>query len=116
MARRPKSSSRTFYQVFDLAPGEDEETLKARYRELTRKYHPDRKNGDHSRFWEITEAGATLLDSDRRKAYDAKLRFTRKPCPKCDGDGRRFIQITFTQRVSRRCEACNGVGYEADLA
>lgn len=114
MNRKRKSSPsvETLYVVLDLAPGETHDTIQLRYRELTRKHHPDR-GGDHDFFCKVTEAGSVLLDEGRRRAYDATLRLTRTPCPKCDGDGRTFIQVTFTQRVSRRCATCNGVGYVA---
>lgn len=110
---RPKASSEppTLYEVLDMPPGSEAVDLKERYRQLAIKHHPDKKGGDHDKFCGITEAGSILLDTDRRKVYDAKLRLTRVVCPKCDGDGRQFIQMGFTARQARRCPGCKGVGY-----
>jgi len=46
-------------------------TLKKRYRDLSRKYHPD-KNADstHERFMQIKTAFETLNNPERRKLYD----------------------------------------------
>lgn len=110
--QKPKSSERTLYQVLDLAPGETAATVHIRYRELALRHHPDRKGGDHDLFCAVTAAGSILLDEARRREYDLKLRLTRTPCKKCAGDGRMFIQVSFVERVTRRCHICKGVGYE----
>ena len=47
--------------------------IKAAYRKLARKYHPDANKGDSSaeeRFKEISEAHSVLSDEKRRKEYD----------------------------------------------
>lgn len=86
------------------------DTLKERYRVLTRMHHPDR-GGDHSYFCQITEAGSTLLDEQRRSVYDTKLRLTLDACQECQGTGQQWIQMSFTHRVSRRCSKCKGLGF-----
>ena len=113
MAAKSKqtSSEPTLYEALEMPPGSLAEELHERYKALARKWHPDMPQGNHDTFCAVTEAGSILLDPERRRAYDALLRLTRTPCYKCDGDGRRFIQMSFTVRVSRRCEACRGVGY-----
>jgi DnaJ-class molecular chaperone len=73
-------------------------------------HHPD-KGGDHDLFCRITEAGSVLTDAERRRAYDARLRLLMEPCAKCDGSGIQWITMSFTQRTSRRCAVCKGVGY-----
>lgn len=44
--------------------------LKAKYRELCKKYHPDRNNGREIKFVEIGRAYQLLKDNSKRKAYD----------------------------------------------
>ena len=46
----------TPYQVLGLQPGYSEKELKSAYRRLALRWHPDKQNGDRSRFMEIQEA------------------------------------------------------------
>lgn len=53
-------------------PGE----IKKAYRELAKRYHPDRNPGDtqaEERFKEVSEANDILSDSDKKAAYDLKM-------------------------------------------
>jgi DnaJ-class molecular chaperone len=56
-----------------VAKGATEKEIKAAYRRLARKFHPDVNQGDpkaEARFKEINEANEVLSDSDKRKRYD----------------------------------------------
>lgn len=63
------------YEIFETRPQDflnfNATTLKKRYRELSRKYHPD-KNKDSSpeQFMMIKTAFETLNDPEKRKMYD----------------------------------------------
>ena len=100
------------YVVLGVPPGSSTENIKARYRELARLKHPD-LGGDTDEFAAITEAGAVLTDEGDRSAHDRALRLFMDPCVKCAGAGLRYIQLTFTQTVTRRCELCKGEGFHA---
>lgn len=67
------SNQVNFYDVLDLTPGASNQEIKAKYRELAMKWHPD-KNPDCAdctkRFAEIQNAYETLGDKQRRQAYD----------------------------------------------
>jgi DnaJ-class molecular chaperone len=56
-----------------VAKDASEKEIKAAYRRLARKFHPDLNQGDaksEARFKEVNEANEVLSDSDKRKRYD----------------------------------------------
>ena len=61
--------------ILGLARHADPDVVRAAYRVLTKKYHPDttRNTQDAARFREISDAYAVLSSADRRKAYDTQL-------------------------------------------
>jgi DnaJ domain len=62
-----------YYVILGIAPDATARQVKAAYRKLAKKNHPDACPGDPdaaARFRDITEAYETLTDPDRRKAYD----------------------------------------------
>jgi molecular chaperone DnaJ len=64
---------RDYYEVLGVGRDADEKALKAAYRKLAMKYHPDRNEGctdAEAKFKEINEAYAILADAEKRAAYD----------------------------------------------
>ena len=64
---------RDYYDTLGLQRGASNSDLKAAYRKLAMKHHPDRNPGDkhcEQRFKEINEAYEVLKDPDKRAAYD----------------------------------------------
>jgi len=62
-----------YYSTLGVAKTAGQKDIKAAYRKLARKHHPDVNQGDTSaegRFKEINEAYEVLGDSDKRKKYD----------------------------------------------
>src|SRR5438132_13961523 len=62
-----------FYEVLGVAKSASGDELKAAYRKLAMKHHPDRNPGDKSaeqKFKEISEAYDILKDDQKRAAYD----------------------------------------------
>jgi len=62
-----------YYKVLGLSKKASEKEIKAAYRKLARKYHPDVNPGDkdsEARFKEVNEANAVLSDPEKRKTYD----------------------------------------------
>jgi molecular chaperone DnaJ len=62
-----------FYEILDVPRDADAKTIKAAYRKLALRYHPDRNPGDaaaEERFKQINEAYAVLSDTERRSRYD----------------------------------------------
>ena len=62
-----------YYKALGVTKTAKPAEIKAAYRKLARKYHPDANKGDASaeeRFKEISEAYSVLSDEKRRKEYD----------------------------------------------
>src|SRR5437879_24693 len=62
-----------YYKTLGVTKTAKQADIKAAYRKLARKYHPDANKGDASaeaRFKEVSEAYSVLSDEKRRKEYD----------------------------------------------
>jgi curved DNA-binding protein len=62
-----------YYQILGISKSADQKEIKAAYKTLAMKYHPDRNQGNteaERRFKEISEAYAVLGDPEKRKRYD----------------------------------------------
>src|SRR5438105_15851308 len=80
-------AKRDYYEVLGVARGSGDAEIKAAFRKLAMKYHPDRNPGDNDcehRFKEINEAYDVLKDGDKRAAYD---RFGHAAFEHCAGAG-----------------------------
>src|ERR1700709_2512191 len=67
------TTKRCYYETLEVERTADEPKLKAAFRKLAMKWHPDKNPGDASsevRFKEINEAYEVLKDGDKRAAYD----------------------------------------------
>src|SRR5450631_347969 len=67
------STKRCYYETLEVERTADESRLKAAFRKLAMKWHPDKNPGDATaevRFKEINEAYDVLKDGQKRAAYD----------------------------------------------
>src|SRR5246127_4553635 len=67
------SSKRCYYETLEVDRTADDGKLKAAFRKLAIKGHPDKNPGDAAseiRFKEINEAYEVLKDGQKRAAYD----------------------------------------------
>lgn len=65
--------AKDYYEVLGVPRTADEKQIKAAYRRLARKYHPDVNPNDRTaeaKFKEISEAYEVLGDPDKRRLYD----------------------------------------------
>ncbi len=61
-----------YYQILGVDPDADDKTIKAAYRRLARKFHPDVSTEPRAeeKFKELAEAYEVLKDTDKRAQYD----------------------------------------------
>lgn len=58
------------YQILGVDSSATQDEIKAAYRKLAMKHHPDRMGGDDTKFKEIQGAYATLSDQQKKAEYD----------------------------------------------
>lgn len=67
-------ATKDFYAILGLAPSAEESVIRAAYRVLAQRYHPDRNHGNEEeagrKMAELNEARDVLLDPIKRKNYD----------------------------------------------
>lgn len=63
---------RDYYEVLGVGREAPKDQIKAAYRKLALKYHPDKNKaaGSEERFKELSEAYAVLSDEEKRRLYD----------------------------------------------
>jgi DnaJ-related protein SCJ1 len=61
------------YKIMGLPRNASQNEIKRKYRELTRKYHPDKNQGNKdasAKYVEVNEAYEVLSDPQKRRKYD----------------------------------------------
>ena len=69
---------RDYYDILGVKENASNEEIKRVYRDLAKKYHPDKNKGDktaEARFKEISEAYNVLRDPAKRKQYDQMKKY-----------------------------------------
>jgi len=67
----PEPVTIDYYEVLQVSPRADRETIERVYRHLANRYHPDNQDsGDTEKFTELTTAYRTLSDPEERATYD----------------------------------------------
>lgn len=68
------AAGKDYYAILEVSKNATEKEIKAAYRKMARKYHPDVNPGDKAaelKFKDISEAYEVLSDPEKRKKYDA---------------------------------------------
>ena len=66
------SSFVDYYDVLQISPNAEEDTIQQMFRHLAKKWHPDSRGGNPERFRLLVEAHKTLTNPERRVSYDLK--------------------------------------------
>ena len=62
-----------YYELMQLSPNADVETIERVFRHFAKKFHPDNAEcADNDKFIKIVEAHRTLIDPETRAGYDVK--------------------------------------------
>ncbi len=71
--KRQELPLKDYYYILGIPRTADEEEIKAAFRKLSTKFHPDKNNGDRffeERFKDLTEAYEVLTNRNRKIVYD----------------------------------------------
>lgn len=81
-----------YYELLEISPRAEQETIHRVFRMLAARYHPDnQKTGDPERFLLLTRAYEVLSDPETRVAYDGSYQ-SRKPEPLPVFELREFLE------------------------
>ncbi len=68
-----------YYELLQVSPNAEPETISRTYRLLAQRYHPDNQvTGNEKRFRELHDAYAVLSDPERRAKYDVSYQLHRQ--------------------------------------
>lgn len=66
-----KTEFKDYYDILQVSPSADQDTIDSIFRHLARRYHPDNQiTGDSDKFRLVVEAHDTLKDPSQRAGYD----------------------------------------------
>jgi hypothetical protein len=75
----PDAPLADYYEVLQVSPRADSETIERVFRHLAKRYHPDnRDSGDAAKFSELVNAHTVLSDPGQRAAYDVNYEHVRE--------------------------------------
>ncbi len=65
---------KNYYIILGISPNTSAEGIRGAFRQLAKKFHPDKAGGEKTAFFQdITEAYEVLSDPEKRKLYNQKL-------------------------------------------
>ena len=75
----PPSQVADYYEVLQVSPRADSETIERVFRHLAKRYHPDNQDsGDAGKFSQLVEAHTVLSDPEQRASYDVNYERVRE--------------------------------------
>lgn len=100
------------YATLGVSRGSTPEEIKASYRSLCMKYHPDRPEYDTDKFLEVQQAWNLLCTSEARFKHLGMMSTLGVECSSCRGRGVKLKQRSFTVVMKQPCLDCGGCGYK----
>jgi curved DNA-binding protein len=86
-----------YFEILQISPRADQETIERVYRLLAKRYHPDNTDLEiANKFDVLTKAFRALSDPEKRAGYDANYEA---------GNGHHF-SLFFRESPSEGCEEC----------
>jgi molecular chaperone DnaJ len=67
--------NKNLYEILGVSENATKNEIKKAFHKLAHKYHPDRPDGDETKFKEINEAYQTLSNDQKRQQYDSYRKF-----------------------------------------
>ena len=108
-----------YYAILGVNPTAEDIVIRAAYKALAQRYHPDRCAGSkeeaHRRMTELTEAYEVLADPVRRPKYDRRRKLYTRAVAARVNPARRFASIALDPRAYRSIRKVPGQ-YRAALA
>jgi curved DNA-binding protein CbpA len=75
----PETPLPDHYEVLQISPNADSETIERVFRHLAKRYHPDnQESGNTDRFTELVNSHSVLSDPEKRAQYDVKYEGVRE--------------------------------------
>ena len=116
-------SKRDYYEVLGIDRNATEAKIKASFRKLAFKYHPDlnHEDGAEEKFKELNEAYEVLSNPQKREAYDARQaryiqpRFTPKPYRQARSPAEDLVGIILQKSNPWWAKVLAGIGLYAYL-
>src|SRR3989344_1873476 len=62
--------SKDYYDILGVNKSASKEEIKKAFYKLAHKYHPDKKDGNETKFKQVNEAYQVLSDDSKRSKYD----------------------------------------------
>ena len=88
------------YEVMQISPNADPETISRVYRMLAFRYHPDNtETGDNEKFIRLSEAYRTLSDPKTRASYDVRYRAAQRFTSKVFAEAQNPERLDLRARV-----------------
>lgn len=63
--------SKDYYKILGVEKSASKDDIKKAFYKLAHKFHPDKKDGDESKFKEVNEAYQILSNEEKRRQYDS---------------------------------------------
>ena len=80
-----------YYEILEVSPNANSETIERVFRYLAGRYHPDNQaTGDRDKFDDVLEAYETLRDTVKRVRYDAEYKRHAKSVSELAGEAETF--------------------------